>query len=169
MISVREALRTWCTASVSLFESPLCFSWGFHYYSSCVHSGLLKGFTESIVPISFWWEMLLLNSFLFHFSQSRLSLFPPTLIPPSFIPSSLSRLLFLHCFCVPPHPPQVTSSRAAQQQQSQSGAGSGKNSPFLFFHSLLSFLSKRYFQYNKFIWHSKDTPWIHRDDIWRHW
>lgn len=81
MISVSGAPRTPWSASMSLFESPLCFLLGFHYSLLCVHSGPLKGLTESIVHKSFWWQLLLLYSFLSCFFSSVSPLPSSRLLP----------------------------------------------------------------------------------------
>lgn len=87
-------------------------------------------------------------------------------LPFLFFPLSSSHIFFLpllspypchgslHFLCLPfprpLHPPQVTSSRAAQQQQSHAGAGSGKNFCVHLFWSLLSSITKTHFLWNKF-------------------
>lgn len=84
----------------------------------------------------------------------------------------LSWLFFPHLLCVPPHthtPPQVTSSRAAQQQQSQTGAGSGKNSPLRLVHSLLR-LSSQWctfciINWSGTAWHAADTQRWHLETL----
>lgn len=145
MISVSWASRTSWSASMSLFESPLCgdfitscsmFSWDSS--KAWLNSLCIKVF-DGHYSLFFFYPISLNSDCPF----PSLHLLPPPLITPSIHPFFPAMALLSSLALYSPTSPQVTSSRAAQQQQSQTGAGSGKNSPLLLFPTLLCLSSWR--------------------------